>query len=307
MFVFGSDVQSIHFQANCHRYQMSQWTKRPVEKIRLSLKVQWTFRGWMLRQVSSQLPCHHSPTPISRFFSSSMNWVGTCHAKIRSEECNYNIRYKRFRAKQEPQIADLESKSRVHHNVEYQIITKYSCWSRTRGLRPPFAGHQYQEVLPRGCDLPLQTRDRCFDLRVICQVWAMAKRLFVTPNNSAAFLPDIPGLGCAVIFASERNEAKRKRNFFRFDAKKSDFFACFASMRNVETWIETKMKQSENETKKKRNCRNFRFEAKWSETEAKFFSLRCEKSVWKWIEAKKQKISENFKAKKDEVKFWDNL
>jgi hypothetical protein len=42
------------------------------------------------------------------------------------------------------------------------------------------------------------------------------------------------GLGCAVIFASKRNEAKRKRNFFRFDAKKSDFFACFASMRNKE-------------------------------------------------------------------------
>ncbi len=41
-------------------------------------------------------------------------------------------------------------------------------------------------------------------------------------------------LGCAVIFASRRNEAKRKRNFFRIDAKKSDFFACFASMRNIE-------------------------------------------------------------------------
>ncbi len=45
--------------------------------------------------------------------------------------------------------------------------------------------------------------------------------------------PDL-GVGRAVIFASKRNEAKRMRNFFRFDAKKSDFFACFASMRNIE-------------------------------------------------------------------------
>ncbi len=58
-------------------------------------------------------------------------------------------------------------------------------------------------------------------------------------------------LGCAVIFASKRNEAKRKRNFFatmRCDA----FFACFASMRNVEIWSKTEMEQSENKTKKKR-------------------------------------------------------
>jgi hypothetical protein len=41
-------------------------------------------------------------------------------------------------------------------------------------------------------------------------------------------------LGCAVIFTSKRNEAKQKRNSFRFDAKKSAFFAYFASMRNVE-------------------------------------------------------------------------
>ncbi len=94
------------------------------------------------------------------------------------------------------------------------------------------------------------------------------------------------GIGCAVIFASKRNEAKRKRNFFRFDAKICDFFACFALMRNIEIWSETKMKQSENETKKKRNCRYFCFKAKWSETEAKLFSLQCEKSVWKLVVGK---------------------
>jgi hypothetical protein len=31
MFVFGVDVQSVHFQSNCHRYEMSQWTKCPVD------------------------------------------------------------------------------------------------------------------------------------------------------------------------------------------------------------------------------------------------------------------------------------
>ncbi len=110
-----------------------------------------------------------------------------------------------------------------------------------------------------------------------------------------------------------------KRNgseiFFRFDTKKRDLFACFALMRNIEIWSETKMKQCENETKNKRNCRHFRFEAKWSETEAKFFllrceifSLQCEKSVWKWNEAKKTKKKRKLQSEKmDKVKFWDNL
>ncbi len=31
MFVFGVDVQSVHFQPNCHRYEMSQWMKCPVD------------------------------------------------------------------------------------------------------------------------------------------------------------------------------------------------------------------------------------------------------------------------------------
>jgi hypothetical protein len=82
-------------------------------------------------------------------------------------------------------------------------------------------------------------------------------------------------LGCAVIFASKRNEAKRKRNFFRFDAKKSDFFACFASMRNIEIWSETKMKRNgseiifasiqkvyENEMKRKKRKWSKNFKAK---------------------------------------------
>jgi hypothetical protein len=31
MFVFGVDIQSVHFQSNCHRYEMSQWTKHPLD------------------------------------------------------------------------------------------------------------------------------------------------------------------------------------------------------------------------------------------------------------------------------------
>ncbi len=31
MFVLGLDIQFIHFQSNCHRYEMSQWTKHPAD------------------------------------------------------------------------------------------------------------------------------------------------------------------------------------------------------------------------------------------------------------------------------------
>ncbi len=48
----------------------------------------------------------------------------------------------------------------------------------------------------------------------------------------------------AIIFASRLNEEKRKRNFFRFYAKKM-FFVCFC------IWSETKMKLSEIKMKKK--------------------------------------------------------
>jgi hypothetical protein len=41
-------------------------------------------------------------------------------------------------------------------------------------------------------------------------------------------------LGCVVIFASKQNEAKRKINFFPFDANKVLFSLVFASMQNVE-------------------------------------------------------------------------
>jgi hypothetical protein len=52
-------------------------------------------------------------------------------------------------------------------------------------------------------------------------------------------------LGCAVIFASKRNEAKRKQNFFRFDAKKM-LFSLVSDLKKSEAkrkWNEAKTKQ----------------------------------------------------------------
>ncbi len=31
MFVFVVDIQFVHFQSNCHWYEMSQWTKHPLD------------------------------------------------------------------------------------------------------------------------------------------------------------------------------------------------------------------------------------------------------------------------------------
>jgi len=49
-------------------------------------------------------------------------------------------------------------------------------------------------------------------------------------------------LGCAGIFASKRNEAKLKRNFFRFEAKKK---VSFASFRFEAKWKKGKRNGSE--------------------------------------------------------------
>ncbi len=58
-------------------------------------------------------------------------------------------------------------------------------------------------------------------------------------------------LGCAVIFASKRIEAKRKRNFFRFDAKKVRF--SLVSHRCETYKSEAKRKWNEAKTKPKRS------------------------------------------------------
>jgi hypothetical protein len=62
------------------------------------------------------------------------------------------------------------------------------------------------------------------------------------------------------------------------------------------------MKQSENETKKKRNCRHFRFEAK---RKRNYFRFDAKKVYENKMKRKKRKRSENFTAKKDKAKFWD--
>jgi hypothetical protein len=77
----------------------------------------------------------------------------------------------------------------------------------------------------------------------------------------------------AIIFASKRNEAKRQRNFFTSMRKKC-FFVCFR------VWSVTKMKWTENKTKKKRNEKIL--EAKQSENSSKYALL-----ISLWSEAKR--------------------
>jgi hypothetical protein len=60
------------------------------------------------------------------------------------------------------------------------------------------------------------------------------------------------GVGCAVRFRLKRNVAKIKQNFFRFEAKKSRFFACFASKRNIVNHKRNESERSE-KSKAKRN------------------------------------------------------
>jgi hypothetical protein len=69
------------------------------------------------------------------------------------------------------------------------------------------------------------------------------------------------------------------------------------------------LKQNEKETKRKRNKKEAKLPSFLLRSEMKrngsiiiFASMRK-----KCIKMKKRKRSENFKAKKDKVKFWDNL
>jgi hypothetical protein len=103
------------------------------------------------------------------------------------------------------------------------------------------------------------------------------KLLFESNLPSSAHYVHTYLLGCAVIFALKRNEAKRKQNFFCFYAKKVLFFAHFASMRNVEICSEMKMERSENKTKKKQKTAiifaSKRNEVKWKQKNAIIFAL----------------------------------
>jgi hypothetical protein len=73
------------------------------------------------------------------------------------------------------------------------------------------------------------------------------------------------------------------------------------------------LKRNENETKRKQNEKevklpsfSLRSEMKRNGSEIIFASMQKKCMKMKLIE-KKRKRSENFKAKKDKVKFWDNL
>ncbi len=88
---------------------------------------------------------------------------------------------------------------------------------------------------------------------------------------------------CAVIFASKRNEAKRKRNFFLFDAKKS-VFRLFSHLKQNEN--EMKRKQNEKEGKRS-ETKNF-----WKRNKAKIRSLLI--SLWSEAKNSKRKAKKNF-------------
>jgi hypothetical protein len=75
----------------------------------------------------------------------------------------------------------------------------------------------------------------------------------------------------------------------------SKIFVCFQSMLNIEIWREMKMKQSENETKKKQKLPSFLL---WSEMEAKFFFSNAKKVLENEMKRKKLKRSKNFEARK---------
>jgi hypothetical protein len=121
-------------------------------------------------------------------------------------------------------------------------------------------------------------------------------------------------VGCAVIFTSKWNEAKRKRRFFA----SMPFLLVFASL-----WKHRNLKQNKNEMKRKtkwrgsKNCRHFRFEEKWSKSEAKFCCFFAKKVFFHLFlhmkqnenEMKWKKTKKNWKLQreKDKVKFWDIL
>ncbi len=121
-------------------------------------------------------------------------------------------------------------------------------------------------------------------------------------------------------FASKRNETKRTRNLFRFDAKK-----CFFRLFRIDA-KHINQKRNENETKRKRNEKEAKnaviFASKRNEAKRKRNLFRFDAKKWffacfrfwsetkmKWCEnkTKKKRKSNEKEAKKDKVKFWDNL
>ncbi len=114
-------------------------------------------------------------------------------------------------------------------------------------------------------------------------------------------------------YSKTKSLLPRVRRHFRFEAKwnkteakffasmrKKCFFACVASMRNIEIWNETKMERSENKTKKKRKTAiifaSKRNEAKRKRKTAIIFALKWNKAIWK------QKTAIIFASKRNEAK-----
>ncbi len=81
------------------------------------------------------------------------------------------------------------------------------------------------------------------------------------------------------------------------------FFPCFASMRNIEIWSETKIKRSKNETKKAKTAVIFTSEQTEAKQKQNFFRF----DVKKVFENEMKQKSKIFKAKKDKVILRDNL
>jgi hypothetical protein len=68
------------------------------------------------------------------------------------------------------------------------------------------------------------------------------------------------------------------------------------------------MKQSENKTKKEAKLPSFSLRSKMKRNGSEIIFASMRKKVYEnEIKRKKQKRSENFKGKKDKLKFWDNL
>ncbi len=73
-------------------------------------------------------------------------------------------------------------------------------------------------------------------------------------------------------------------------------------MRKVEIWSEMKIKRSERRRKRSENCHHFRFEAKWSETEAKFFSFDARKVFFACFRIKRNENEKKRKRHEKEAK-----
>ncbi len=93
---------------------------------------------------------------------------------------------------------------------------------------------------------------------------------------------------------SLRSEMKRNGSEIFFA-----FFACFASMQNVEIWSETKMERSENKTKKKQKLPSFSLWSWMKQNGSEIFFSSMQKSVFRLFSHLKRNENE-IKQKQNE-------